>query len=184
MSFRGVFPLDLISKQWKNPQIIQTSADESPRYRAEVIASLLNVLLKWELEEGQCHPDPGALPWKERQGTHRHTVCWIWIHSLLASTIPNVAGIRQFCSWGLQATPAVQLHPLLKGNQHIFQKFHFQFSMFLSSRPFWSDSRGIGECTFCFRGREVYFLKKSCVAKDVFQFSVSYTQYFTMENMS
>lgn len=66
MSFRGVFPLDFISKQWKNPQIIQTSVDKSPRYRAQVIASFfsvrkLNVLLKWELEEVQCHPDPGAL---------------------------------------------------------------------------------------------------------------------------
>lgn len=66
MSFRGVFPLDFISKQWKNPQIIQTSVDKSPRSRAQVIASFfsvrkLNVLLKWELEEVQCHPDPGAL---------------------------------------------------------------------------------------------------------------------------
>lgn len=159
MSFRGVFPLDFISKQWKNPQIIQTSVDKSPRYRAQVIASFfsvrkLNVLLRWELEEVQCHPDPGALRWKERQGTHGHTGCWIWIRSLLASTVQNVAGIRQLCSWGLPATPVALLHPLLKGNQHIFQKFHSQFSMFLSFRPFWSDTRGMGECMFCYRGRE------------------------------
>lgn len=159
MSFRGVFPLDFISKQWKNPQIIQTSVDKSPRYRAQVIASFfsvrkLNVLLRWELEEVQCHPDPGALRWKDRQGTHGHTGCWIWIRSLLASTVQSVAGIRQLCSWGLPATPVALLHPLLKGNQHIFQKFHSQFSMFLSFRPFWSDTRGMGECMFCYRGRE------------------------------